>query len=182
MKVVPSRSHFAWATSILLIVACCVPAVAAARKPGDAALAKAPRAPSRTLSTVVKQRVPLPATVFNMCTGEDVLLDGDVVLTLNASSSTSGGTHLYFSADYFDSTAVGFPSGIRYVFSDVNHPFELNDPAGPPATFRAEDSQEVISVSPQVPNFIAHLTFLISVSPDFLPAATVENARVECTG
>jgi hypothetical protein len=181
MKVIPSRPRFAWATSIVLILACCIPAVAAARKPGDAALAKAPRAPSRTLSLVENFQFPLTTTLPNPCNLEDVLLTGTLRLTINATASASGGTHVYISTDYKDMSGEG-AFGNRYVYSNVFQPLELNDPAGPPSIFRVEDSQELVSVSSQVPNFITHVTFLISVSPAFLPAASVDNVRVECRG
>jgi hypothetical protein len=178
MKLVPSRYRCALATMILLILACCVPAGAVARKPAEGELGTAP---GRTLSLVVSDRVPLTTTLPNPCNGEEVLITGTLRFTINATTSASGGTHVYFSTDYKDMSGDGV-FGNRYVFSNVSHPAEFNDPAGPPAMFRAEDSQELISVSPQVPNFVAHLTYLISVSPAFVPAATVDNVRVDCTG
>lgn len=127
------------------------------------------------------QTVPFDAVIDNPCTLEPVFITGQLRISMNASATATGGTHLYTFLNYNDSTAVGLFSGTRYQFNSEEKPFELNDPAGPPAMLWTVNSQEVVSLD-KTPNFLTQLVLRFTVGPGYVPAAAVDHFRLECSG
>jgi hypothetical protein len=137
--------------------------------------------PGAAGAVTVSETLPFDAIIDNPCTMEPVLITGEVRVSMNATASAAGGTHLYTYFNYNDSTAVGMISGTKYQFNSEEKPAEFNDPAGPPATFWSVNSQEVVSLD-KSPNFLTHLVIRFTVGPGYVPSADVTQVRITCSG
>ena len=74
-------------------------------------------APASAASERVKTtNVPLNATLANPCTAEAVLFTGNLDATVTESTNAAGNVRITVSTSIQDATAVGVPSGLKYIF------------------------------------------------------------------
>jgi hypothetical protein len=140
--------------------------------------------PGAARADVVTTTMPIPLDFLteNPCNHEPVLLTGEVRVTINANASESGGTHVYTTFSYQDNTAINPVTGAKYQFNAIEHPFEFNDPSPPTFVFWAENSQELVSLSPNTPNFITHLKVQFTINANYVPTANAVQVTVDCVG
>jgi hypothetical protein len=128
-------------------------------------------------------REPISDVIENPCTGELLTLTGEALHVFNGVGPGAASGNFTNYTDFFriSGTAVS-ESGIAYVFSAVDHlTFESPSPDAPQVAFTHGEGAQLVSKGGET-NFIALLTFHITVRPDGSFIVTTDFDRGECRG
>jgi hypothetical protein len=133
------------------------------------------RATGRTSNTTV----PLAMTALNPCSGEEVVLSGEMHILSHFTADASGGTHVVTHAQGEHVDGVG-ASGTEYHGNmvDVAH---ASDPDGDQTNFTHVFDMRLVSQGSS-DNFLVHALAHVTFNADGEPTATFVGTSAECRG
>ena len=143
--------------------------------------------PGPSLAALVSERYSLTepfSMVFdNPCNGTSVQVDGQIVHTFHGVTDSPGsGLFLHWLDNYrVSGTGLG-NDGTTYVFNDFDREiFESPTPTAPEITFTSDDAPRLVSQGSS-PNFMVHLRFHVTITPDGTFRVLAELDHAECRG
>jgi hypothetical protein len=158
-----------------LVVGACADATGPTHRstlPGDAYLAQ----------VIARDNVVLPLSqVFqNSCTGEDVLVTGDLHLVTMTTAFPDGSIVDVFHTNFQGTTGLGLSTGTIYrATSAENAPFKGLFPRGP---WRSTHEGTLHLVAPgKASDLLWHFVFVVTREPGSPPTAIVSRTGVTCT-
>jgi len=134
--------------------------------------------PNARAAVVVNVKAPLTFVAVIPCSGDAVLLTGDLHTLITAETDKNGGLHF---KDHFQPqgiSGIGVPSGAKYQATGVTQDHE-NIHSGLASEFTFIDNYRIIGQGPGN-NFLFHTTVHVTVNANGDVTATVLNTSVDC--
>jgi hypothetical protein len=132
-------------------------------------------------STVVNATFHVPGTVpINPCFPGDILnLSGDIHVVITATANQAGG---YSVDDHLNSlmSGVSITTQTKYTNSETHDQSWYTGTVFPAIHTETHDFTLISAAA--TPNYVMHLTLHTTVTPAGVPAATVDNYHMDCTG
>jgi hypothetical protein len=129
--------------------------------------------------TTIKQSFPLALVLPNPCAPDVVSLTGNLELSFHSVQDPSGGQHFEMKFETQGITGVGLPSGNKYsgaINSGVRHHLDSTTPL---LEFTFIDHFDLIAQKPGN-NLVAHVTIHVTITPNGVPTAVVQDVRLAC--
>jgi hypothetical protein len=126
-------------------------------------------------------RQPVSDVIENPCSGELVTITGEELHVFNGASPDPESGQFTNLEDLFQASGTGLgETGTQYVFSAADHfIFDSPSPPAPQGTFTAE-SRFIVTSKAGDANFVEHVTFHITFTPDGPPRITTDFDNAEC--
>jgi hypothetical protein len=131
-------------------------------------------------TTTTNETIPFTSTMLNPCNADQVTFQGNMHVTNQFTTDSSGGTHLKTHVNYQDVSGTGTPSGINYRVGTTTNE-TLNDNDGPQSEMTIISTVKLITQGPAL-NYFLHLVFHVTVNANGQTTSTVDESRIECRG
>jgi len=144
-------------------------------------------APGPSLAALVSEHYsvtePFSMVFDNPCNGTTVQVMGQIVHTFQGVTDVPGSDLFMHWKDNFRVSGTGLGSdGTRYVFNDTDMEiFQSPTQTAPQVTFTSHDAPRLVSKGSS-PNFMIHLQFHVTVTPDGTLKVLAELDHTECRG
>ncbi len=132
---------------------------------------------NQTPPVISNQTVPLSGTVVNACNGESVTYTGEEHLLFRLVFDQNGGIHMGFNQNAH-AAGVGSITGANYSLN-YTEGGSVTSSFPPPFSFTTVSHQNFLGRR-NVPAFLLHATYSMSVGTEGNLFATVVNMRTEC--
>lgn len=118
---------------------------------------------------------------INPCTGEETVINGEIIIRTNASGDEEGLFHVE-ETTVVSGTGFGVTTGTRYRLDESFH-YSFNSPSGAAPQYTATE-HDVIHVNAQgsAGNYVVNTLFHFTVNPDGSVGVVVEKGAVQCRG
>lgn len=127
---------------------------------------------------IVNTSSPIAAVINNACTGEPVLLTGELHTLIHITNDRNGGFHFYTHIQPQGVSGEGLVSGRNYHGTGATMDM-ANDSSGPQVEISYVNNFKIIGQGPGG-NFLVHANIHLTVDANGNVAADVVNTSVEC--
>ncbi len=138
-------------------------------------------APTMAQATTVRDRFTVPFVLddINPCTGEPVVIAGELHITERVTIDAQGGLHFTYSLVPDNVRGVGASGAVYKAVGGARAHFNLT--AGGSLNDTYTNTFNLISQG-DGDNFVEHVTFHVTITPDGVVTVVVDNFRAECRG
>jgi hypothetical protein len=117
----------------------------------------------------------------NPCTGEGVLLSGNVIILSEQTVDATGGLHVRFLVSAQGVSGTGLSTGIKYQAVGNDGQFDFNTSGPPPSEFTMSLDFHLVSQGP-IPNFVFTLLVRVTINASGNVTAVINNVTFSCVG